>query len=521
MTKQEFFDKAIKFGIDIANFDYSLLPDKIISKQQIKIKCIKHNLWFTQLVQNHLRNNCGCKLCSLEKQSKSRVKTTEHFIQDARKIWNNKYDYSISKYTFADSLIKIRCIKHNHIFTQNANQHLRGHEGCEYCKSENRSKFQLKTTEQFIQNANNVWDKINKKFGTNYLYDYTKVNYIGNQNIIIIKCLKHNIEFSQNPHGHLQGHCGCPKCKEPYQTSKIEKELLNFIKLETNIFENIHIIENYRDSINKQELDIYIPELKIGIEFDGLYWHSEEFKSPKYHIEKTNYFENQGIQVIHIFENEWLNQRKIVESRLRQILNKTKFVIPARKCKVKQVSNEVTKIFLQNNHLQGSINSTINYGLYYTNPENNKEYLVSIMTFGTLRKNLGQQQIDGYYELYRFCNACNFRVIGGASKLFKHFIKIYKPIEIISYANRRYTTSIKPTVYDNIGMKFDSYTEPNYFYIDGDILHNRFAFRKDILITKYGCKPEMTEREFMQDIMQMPRIYDCGNIKYIWNNSKH
>ena len=193
-----------------------------------------------------------------------------------------------------------------------------------------------------------------------------------------------------------------------------------------------------RDILNGREIDIYIPSLKLGIEYDGLRWHSEIFnKDTNYHLSKTEECERQGIRLIHIFEDEWQYKRDIVKSRLLNLIGKTPNKIYARKCTIKEVDSHTASKFLDENHIQGKCNSSYRYGLYYN------DELVSIMTFGKLRKNLGSTDKDGYYELLRFCNKSNTAVIGGASKLFKHFLKEKKPTNVISYADRRWSNGKK------------------------------------------------------------------------------
>lgn len=506
MEKSEYLKKK---GINFERYDYSLVPNILTLKTYITIICKKHNFRFTQLAQNHLIA-CGCKLCNSENQISKRTKTKEEFIKQANKVWNNKYDYSESNYINSNKYITIRCPIHNLKFQQIANQHLRKHEGCPECKKENYSNIYKQTKEEFIQKANIVWNKINILFDRNFKFDYSESEYNHSQKYIKIKCLNHNIIFKQNPHGHLQGHIGCPLCKESFNISKNEKEIGLYLKKEYNM----EIEENNRNILeNNQELDIYIPDKKIAIEFDGLHYHSELFKDKDYHINKTIECESKRIQLIHIFENEWKCQRNIVESRLSQILGKSKYKLYARKCYIKQIPLDEERIFLEQNHLQGYIASQICYGLYYKH-SNGKEYLVSLMSFGKVRKALGAVKFDDW-ELYRFCNKINFSIPGAASKLFKHFLNKFQPKKIISYANRRWSINNEHNLYRQLRFEFDSYTEPNYFYINGYKLINRFNLRKDILVSKYGCPKEMSEHDFCYS-QGWHRIYDCGNIKYIW-----
>jgi hypothetical protein len=209
-----------------------------------------------------------------------------------------------------------------------------------------------------------------------------------------------------------------------------------------------------------------------------------------------------GIQLIHIFEDEWLNKEEIVKSRLRNILGLTSELIHARKCEIRDVSASESKIFLDNNHLQGSISVSIRLGLYFN------DELVSIMLFNRPRVGIGSKY-DGY-ELSRFCNKLNTNVIGGASKLLKHFIKVYKPNEIISYADRRWSSG---DLYEKLGFEFIHNSKPNYFYIIKNERKHRFLFRKDKLI-KDGYDSSLTEKEIMLS-RNIYRIYDCGSKKYL------
>ena len=137
------------------------------------------------------------------------------------------------------------------------------------------------------------------------------------------------------------------------------------------------------------------------------------------------------------------------------------------------------------------------------------------MTFGCLRKNLGSKSSEDTYELLRFCNKLNTNVIGGASKLFKHFIKEHNPSEIISYCDRRWSQG---NMYNILGFELDHVSRPNYYYIINGKRENRFGFRKDILI-KQGFDKNKTEHEIMLE-RKIYRIYDCGCNVYKFINNK-
>ena len=275
--------------------------------------------------------------------------------------------------------------------------------------------------------------------------------------------------------------------------SNEETELLTYIK---SIYTGT-VIENTRDILSGKELDMYLPDKKLAIEFDGLYWHNELNKDKDYHLEKTEACEKQGIQLIHIFEDEWLYRQDIVKSRIKGLLGLNKRIF-ARKCEIRPVDYKDSEMFLNENHIQGNCMSSYRYGLY-----SNSE-LVSLMTFGKSRFNKDE------YELLRFCNKTETNVVGGASRLFNHFLKDHPEInEIISFADRRWSVG---NLYEKLGFMKDSVTPPAYFYIINGICHNRLEFQKHKLV-KEGYNPTLTEHEIMLN-RNIYRIYDCGNLKY-------
>jgi len=282
-----------------------------------------------------------------------------------------------------------------------------------------------------------------------------------------------------------------------------ENKLYNFIK---SNYEG-EIITSDRKIMKPYELDIYLPELKLAFEFNGVYWHNELYKDKNYHINKTENCLEQGIQLFHIWEDDWNYKQDIIKSMLLNKLGKTPNKIYARKTKIKEINdNKLIKIFLDKNHLQGFVGSKVKLGLYY------EDELVSLMTFGKKRLIMNSKSNnDSEYELLRFCNKINTNIIGGASKLFKYFVKNYNPKEITTYADRSHSQG---NLYDMLGFKKLDKTIPNYHYVIDGIRKHRFGFRKDVLV-KQGFDKNMTEHEIMFS-RNIYRIYDSGNMKYIY-----
>ena len=268
---------------------------------------------------------------------------------------------------------------------------------------------------------------------------------------------------------------------------------------------NISYLNNVRNIITPYELDIYIPDKNIAIECNGCYWHSDENKNNNYHINKYKNCLEKGIQLITIWEDQVINQPDIIVSIILSKLGIYNTRIYGRCCDIREVSSAECCTFLNNNHLQGNVNSPIRLGLYYDNE------LISIMTFGSGRKSLNTNKIDGCYELYRYCNKMGVQVVGGASKLFKYFINNYNPTSIISFASNDISNG---SLYDMLG--FDKISEnESYWYIDKNYnRYHRYRFRKSELV-KMGYDKSKTETEIMREIGYW-RIYDSGQTKFLW-----
>jgi len=333
-----------------------------------------------------------------------------------------------------------------------------------------------------------IIDKIDDKYKLKC--DKCNQYYLINSNLLQLRILYDNeLCLNCNPIGFMN-------------ISQIEKQLLNFIK------ENYkdEIVENSKKIIKPYELDIYLPDLKLAFEFNGLYWHNELNKDKNYHKNKSDLCEEKGIQLIHIYEDDWEFKKDIVKSMILNKFKKSSNRIFARKTEIREITdNKLVKNFLNKNHIQGFVGSSIKLGLFFENE------LVSLMTFGKLRKMMNLKSTDNKFELIRFCNKLNTNVIGGASKLFKHFIKEYNPEYISSYADRSYSNG---NLYKKLGFNIDSLTPPNHYYIVDNIRKHRFNFRKSNLI-KQGFDKNKTSKEIMLE-RKIYRIYNSGNYKFIF-----
>ena len=285
-----------------------------------------------------------------------------------------------------------------------------------------------------------------------------------------------------------------------FSVSNGEVEIRNFIE---SIYKK-DLIYNDRKLIGS-EIDIFIPEFNLGIEYNGLYWHSEINKRQDYHYSKYKTSINNGITLIQIYEDEWIDKKEIVKSRIENLLHLNKTKVYARKCNIKKVDFKTSNKFLNDNHLQGSIKSSINLGLYYN------DELISLMTFGKPRGNMSSKNNKITYELYRFCNKLNSNVVGAGSKLFNYFIKTYKDVEYIySFSANEWSGRF----YEKIGMKYLSETKISYWYLKSHKRVSRHNYNKGKLI-KMGYDKNKSEHQILKEL-KIYRIYGAGNSKFIW-----
>ena len=488
MSKEEFVRKARQEHGD--KYDYSKV-DYRKSTDKVCIICPEHGE-FWQIASLHIYGS-GCPECAKKLSANKRKLTTEKFIEKAKKIHCNKYDYSKTDYINNSTKVCIICPEHG-VFWQIAGNHLNG-EGCPECKRVILSKNQLMSKTAFIKKARKVHGN---------LYDYSKVDYIGYQKPVEIICGKHG-GFKQTPDNHLHG-SGCPKCGA--MLSKNEREIIEYIKSY-----NIRVIEHDKEQLNGLELDLYLPDYKIAIEYNGIYWHNEyKGKDSNYHLNKLNLCNSLGIKLIQIFEDEYINHKNIVLTKISHIIGIRNggIKVGARECYIKPIGKHEAKEFLDENHIQGGSNSTLYYGAFMKGGDN----LVGVMSF---RLNDPDNML---WELTRFATDNKYIVSGLGSKMFSYFKKnnIWK--EVKSFADRRWTVDIDNNLYTKIGFKLDEIEKPDYRYVVGNERKHKFLFRKKMLNKKYGLPLTMTEKE-MCNQLGFYRIWDCGLIKYVYKNPNY
>jgi hypothetical protein len=351
-----------------------------------------------------------------------------------------------------------------------------------------------KTTEHFyIEYRKRIEERVNGNYTFNrFEKDLTTT--------LIFDCGECKQEFNILPYQFYwrvnNGHNPCTKCFPISDNSSLSQiEIYHFVSGNTDL----EVLQNKR--IGKYEIDIYLPELNIGFEYNGLWWHSDKYKEENYHLNKTKYFKEMGISIITIWEDEWIMKMNICKSFILNKIGGTPSKIGARKCSIKLVSWKDSKKFLDDNHLQGDCKSSIRLGLYFN------EEIVSFMSFSKGRVIMNGDKDS--YELTRFCNKLFVNVVGGASKLLKYFIDNYSPSKIVTYSDNLISSG---ELHEKLGFNFIHESKPGYWYlIDGKGEHRSNWTKKKLI--KLGFDPSLTEEQMMNEIGAV-KIMNGGNKRW-------
>lgn len=455
-------------------------------KDDASIVCATHGV-FRQQAYHHMRGH-GCKHCASAAVGKMRGKDTHWFIAKSREVHGDVYDYSLVKYETGRQKVMIGCSDHG-TFAQTAHNHTQG-QGCPKCSPKKQAAGRLGNTEDFVLQAKNV-------HGEKYGYDAS--DYVHSASKIEMSCPTHGV-FWQAPHDHLDGH-GCSKCAS-YGNSKPQLELYEFVK-------DIHptAILNHRIGSSRKEIDVYIPELNLGFEYDGIPWHSDWKRQDHLNMwDKHKLARENGIRVINIFSDEWSDSRPVVEKTIAHVLGKSRRVF-GRSTIVVDVSADAAADFLTNNHIQGAVKGCSHLGLMH------KDDLVALMSFSSLNSHRGTSSTDGHTELRRYSSTC--AVVGGASKLFKaYLLNNDSTVSVTSYSDNRMFAG---GMYNKLGFTKIGEARPDYFYVRNPfrVRHRKGNFTRDKLALVEGFDPLKTEKDNMI-AMGWSRIYDCGKTKWLW-----
>jgi len=472
-TQEEFIEQSLKKHGE--KYDYNK-SDYINEYTKIIIICREHGE-FEQKPSIHLKGH-GCRKCRYEKLAANMGGGLTGFIKKASKIHDNKYDYSKVEYSTSQKKVVIICPEHGE-FEQLPCNHINKCAGCLKC-----STAYQPTNKEFI-------NKLVYKFGERH--DYSKTIYTSSKDRITVICPEHG-EFQIRAESYVRSG-SCPRCCSSNEQLVIHDFVTSFEPTAKS---------NDREAIRPLELDVYIPSKKLGIEYNGNYWHSfnrnETTEERKRHQTKFEKCEKSGIRLFQINTTEYEDKFEIVQSMIRHRLGLSKKV-GARKTMVKEISNKEAGIFLDRCHISGHRNASKNYGLILD------DKLIATTTFSKYK--IG-------WEIIRYANELNITVVGGFSRLLKSFIIDNRPKTIMTFADLRYGSG---NVYKESGFELVKRTKPGYVYLDSNARYmgSRIKFQKHKLEKILEVfHTELTESENMF-LNGYRRMWDAGHNQFILN----
>jgi transcription elongation factor Elf1 len=470
LTKEQIITRLDELQVEYKDFDYIDLQ-----KTKITYKCKLCGKWTETNAHSLLMHNQTCFDCGHKISSQKQVPSQQ--IRE-QKLKDLGIDFLPFVYENQRTRVDFKCIRCGQLKNAEYNNICKGKSlMCVECgkKSQTRNPKDLENRLETL----GIQYEQKEEYGNTK--SYVKI-YCNNCNTLVEKRIS---SFFNNKEDYS---ILCNRCMK--KTSQQENDLKDFIiSLGFTIEENV--------KYDCGEIDMIIPELNIAFEYNGLFYHNEYHREKDYHYNKSKFCETNGIRLIHIWEDDWLYKHDIVKSMIKNILGKTENKIFARKCKINMVEPKEKNIFLEENHIQGSVNTTMNIGLFY------EDALVSLMCFGFGRNN--------DFQLTRYCSKCNYNITGGFSKLLKYFIEHHETDvkEVKTFADYSLGNG---DLYLKNGFTLVRQIKPDYYYIMNGkrIRKQNFTHKK---LVEEGYDPNKTEREIMVE-RKISRIYDCGKLVF-------
>jgi formylmethanofuran dehydrogenase subunit E len=416
--------------------------------QKIMHKCPQCGKLKESQIVHILNGTVLCGDCS--GKGKRTQKQAEKELQDLG-IEYEPFVYKNNETTIRHKCSTCGIVKHNKFISLINGKGLR----CEKCGHDSTTKSQTRTQEESEIQL--------KELGIDFMpYVYT----IGKETDISIRCKScgkyFNTKFSHVVIGNRRY---CKHCNK--STSEQENELKNFIKSL-----NIEIQENVK--VGGKEIDILIPSLQIGFEYNGSYWHNDINKPKTHHYDKATICQNENIRLIYIWDYEWLNNMEETKSYIKYQLGVYDIITH---------DGSIIKDIVTPAERQ------VHLGLYIKN-----EKILSIL-FNKNLNNIEWEMIPQTFD-YRY------DIKSGIILIFNSFIEKYNPITIITYLDR---SKFSEDFYQNTPLKLKHIVDTNYNWV----------FKENLLLKEQNINTDKEMKKLYEN-GKVFRIYDAGKYCYIW-----
>ena len=498
LTQEEFIAK-VKAVHGEGRFDLSRVK-YTSSTNKVKVICPKHGSWWAR--PSSLFRGSGCPKCGREKVSRALSMTQEEFESRVRDIHGDNLDLRNARYESAKSKVEIICPKHGPWLTEPSVLFMGC--GCPKCAIERRAITRTLCQSEFE-------NRILSTFGSRA--DLSMAVYKGVRERVTVRCTEHDVVFESPADSLFAGYWGCPSCINNGK-SKGEEEVAQYIESF-----GLKIERGRRDIIPPKELDIYIPEKNLAIEYNGIAFHNDKMKPRDYHLQKYLACKANGIRLIQILDILWLTKQEQIKSLLAHALgartNERK--IDARKCEVRPVKVGELRDFFDANHIQGHVyTASLALGLFY------EDEVVAAMTFSKGGNQRGAARVgrQGAWTLSRYATS---RVVrGGFQKLLKHGRDLIGwGHDIVSFSANDYFAG---RAYEAAGFVKDAEIGPDYqVYHPRNGLHHKSHWQRRLIPARLaeigwegGFDPatdKRTEWE-VEDEVGAVRVFDSGKRRW-------
>ena len=373
----------------------------------------------------------------------------------------------------------------NHWHMSYPNNFLKG-QNCSVCAHNQKKHF------EDVRNAIEIED-----------YKIYSTNYVGNKESLMVSCHLGHQQYSTTWDKWYNGH-RCPHCKY----TKGENDIGEFLKSL-----GVEYLYNDMKILGGKQLDFYLEKHKVAIEYNGLYFHSEDALAKRlvsltvdkkmaraqatlYHKFKRDSCSKLGIRLFTIFENDWLERKEQVQAFILGTLGINQTQVYARNGVVAEVDHYTARCFIDKYHWQGSPSSITHAFGFFQN-----DVLLQVITFGHHHR---QNAKKDNLLLNRFCNKAGTKVVGGASRIFQYALEKLPKDDIITYADLRYASG---EVYLKMGFKLDRELMPDYHYFKGQKLFSKQSLKKN------PGESDLSEKE-LRASQNYRVIWDCGKHVY-------
>lgn len=448
----------------------------------IAYSCSKHGE-VTQQLGAHLRGQ-GCPTCAAE----SRRYNFEKYREDCRKVHSDRYVYLEILYAKAATIYYL-CPEHGKV-EQLAADHLRG-SGCKRCANISIGKTNTNSLEEWKS-------KFKAAHGDTYLnYEILR----DSRSHVYYECKVHGAVL-QDATAHSSG-VGCPKCSTGVMGNMHTVEIAEYVRSL-----GLSAVEEHSFPGSRKRWDMVVQEAKLAIEFDGVYYHSEKFKTNRSAMrDKAKEASSIGYRQLNIWEDEWYEKKVIVKRLIAAACGTSvESSVYARKSSVAFINKEEARKFLEANHIQGFAVGSHYIGL------KNGESLVACMVYSYKAAGRSTARVEDCVDIQRYATSC--RVPGGFRKLMKHVLLDEKIQTVISYSDPRLFSG---GMYAKAGFIASPEGAPDYCYTQGKVRVSKRARQKSWFKDREGVLYDPTLTEYELALLNgYQRLWFRGKVKWTW-----